>query len=57
MLSMYTGGSQRTFEIQMRVPLLTVPYDMGVLTAKQLYCIYKYGFKHLDEDWNIIHSN
>ena len=57
MLSMYTGGSQRTFEIQMRVPLLTVPYDMGVLTAKQLYCIYKYDFKHLDENWNIIHSN
>ena len=57
MLSMYTGGSQRTFEIQMRVPLLTVPYDKRVLTAKQLYCVYKYDFKHLDEDWNIIHSN
>ena len=57
MLSMYTGGSQRTFEIQMRVPPLTVPDDMGVLTSKQLYCIYKYDFKHLDEDWNIIHSN
>ena len=57
MLSMYTGGSQRTFEVQMRVLLLTVRYDMGVLTAKQLYCIYKYDFKHLDEDWNIIHSN
>ena len=49
--------SQRTFEIQMRIPLLTVTYDMGVLTAKQLYCMTKYDFKHLDEDWNIIHSN
>ena len=57
MLSIYTGGSQKTFKIQMRVPLLTVPYDMGVLTAKQLYCMTKYDFKHLDEDWNIIHSN
>ena len=56
-LSMYTGGSQRTFEIQMRVPPLTVPYDMGVLTAKQLYSMYKYDFKHLDEDLSIIHSN
>ena len=57
MLSMYTGGSQRTFKIQVRVPLLTVSDDMGVFTAKQLYCIYKYDFKHLDENWNIIHSN
>ena len=54
---MYTGGSQRTFKIQVRVPLLTVSDDMGVFTAKQLYCIYKYDFKHLDENWNIIHSN
>ena len=57
MLSMNTGGSQRTFKIQMRVRLLTVPYDMGVLTTTQLYCIYKYDFKYLDEDWNIIYSN
>ena len=57
MLSMYTGGSQRTFEVLMRVPLLIVPYDMGVLTPKQLYCMYKYDFKHLDEDLSIIHLN
>ena len=57
MLFIYTGGSQTTLEIRMRVLLLTVPYDMGVLTAKQLYCMYKYDFTHLDEDWNIIHSN
>ena len=54
---MYTRRSQRTFETRMRVRLLTVPYDMRVLTAKQLYCMTKYDFKHLDEDWNIIHSN
>ena len=30
---------------------------MGVLTTTQLYCIYKYDFKYLDEDWNIIYSN
>ena len=48
MLSMYTEGSQRTFKIQMRVPLLIVSDDTGVFTAKQLYCIYKYDFKHLE---------
>ena len=57
MLSMYTRGSQRIFEIGKIVPLLTVPCDMGVLIEKQLYCMYKYDFTHLDEDWNIIHSN
>ena len=56
-LSIYTTGTQRTFEIGTGVPLLTGPYDMGVLIAKQQYCMYKYDFQHLDEDWYIIHSN